>query len=151
MSTAEEFTNQRFSTILMSRPWDNLEASMIANHAACSFLSRDMQLLFLNSLFGPACSGPGQASRRQTPFPFFSVPFCGVDPWVTDYITPLANPPSRSMQSVNLYRMALAGQQACPQAHSSLFLVHLGRSNHPVSQWIYFCLWLRSSYVVGSK
>jgi hypothetical protein len=29
-----------------------------------------MQLLFLNSRFGPACFWPGQASRRQTPFAF---------------------------------------------------------------------------------
>ncbi len=33
---------------------------------------------------------PGQASRRQTPFTFFPQPYCGVDPWVKDYITPLA-------------------------------------------------------------
>jgi hypothetical protein len=42
-------------------------------------------------------SRPGQASCRQTPITSF-----GVDPWVTDYITPLAQPPSRTMQSVTL-------------------------------------------------
>jgi hypothetical protein len=50
---------------------------------------------------GPACFGQGRrrAARHfsQLPYPSF-----GVDPWVTDCITPLANSPSRPMQSDNL-------------------------------------------------
>jgi hypothetical protein len=100
VSTARGFTDRRIAMISMFRPWGNLETSILANHSACNLLARNMQLLFLNSRFGPACSWPGQASRRQTPFAFFPVPYCGVVPWVKDYITPLANSPSRSMQSV---------------------------------------------------
>jgi len=105
----------------------------------------------LKYCFGPAYSGPGQSSRRHTHSKFFPDPFCGVDPWVTASITPLANPPSWPVQSINLYRMALAGQQACPQKHSSLFLVHLRRPQHPVSHRICSCLSLLSSYLVDSK
>ena len=128
----------------------NLEARILPNHAAFISLALNMQLLFLNSRFGSACFWPGQASRRQTPL---SIPYpaCGVDPWVTDYITPLASPPSRPMQSVNQYRMFLAGQQACPQRPLLSFLGHLGRSSHPVSLWIGPYLSLRSSYLVGPK
>jgi hypothetical protein len=35
-------------------------------------------------------------------FYIFPTPSCGGDPWVKDYVTPLAKPPSRPMQSVNL-------------------------------------------------
>jgi|GEM_PF-6006432 len=93
---------------------------------------------------------PGQASRRQTHFAFFPVTYCGVVPWVTDLITPLANPPSRRVLSDNLYCTFLAGQQACPQRLSGPFLVHLRRYKHPVSQRIYSPLSLRSRPLVGS-
>jgi hypothetical protein len=79
---------------------------------------------------------PGQASRRQISFTYFPVPSCGVVTWVTDLITPLATFPSRPMQSDNLCRMILAGQQACPQRLFLPFLGHLNRSYHPVSQRI---------------
>ena len=79
---------------------------------------------------------PGQASCRQTPSTCYPVPDCGVDPWVTDCITPLAKPPSRHVLSDNLYCTFLAGQQACPQRLSLPFLGHLNRSYHPVSQRI---------------
>ena len=70
MSTARGFTNQRIAIVLMFRMWGNLEASIRANHAACSILARIMQLLILNSRFGPACLGQGKrrAARRFLPF-----------------------------------------------------------------------------------
>ena len=43
--------------------------------------------------------GRHRAARHPLPLPY---PHCGVVPWVTDSITPLANPPSRSMQSDNI-------------------------------------------------
>ena len=99
MISARGFRNKHITNILMFLTWGNLEARILPNHAAFISLARNMQLLSFNSRFGPACSWPGQASRRQTPITFFPVPYCGVDLWVTDSITPLANPPSHPMQS----------------------------------------------------
>ena len=130
---------------------DTRSSRILANHAACNLLARNMLLLCLNSRLGSACFWPGQASRRQTLFTFFPQTYCGVVPWVKDYITPIASPPSRPMQSDNLYRTFLAGQQACPQRLSSLFLVHFERSSYPVSHWIYSYLSLRPSYILASK
>ena len=75
MYSARGFTNQRITTILMFRMWGNLEASIRANHAACSILARIMQLLFLNSRFGPACFGQGKrrAARHLLPFSPFHI------------------------------------------------------------------------------
>ena len=54
---------------------------------------------------------PGQASRRHKHFGFCLVPFCGVDPWVTDSITPLATTPAWAMQPDNLYRRPSPGNR----------------------------------------
>jgi hypothetical protein len=150
MSTARGFKDHRISTILMFWMWGYLPARIHTNHAVCFLLARNMQLLFFKFPFWFRMFRPGQASRRQTPFTFFPQTYCGVDPWVEASITPLAKPPSRPMQSDNLYLMVLAGQQACPQRLSSLSLGHLRRPKHRVSLWI-ILLSLRPSYLVGSK
>ncbi|MDA8407661.1 MAG: hypothetical protein M0T73_12515 [Deltaproteobacteria bacterium] len=114
MSTARGFTNKHITNILMFLTWGNLEASIPSNHAAFISRAHNMQLLFLNSRFGPHV--PVQGKRRVARhFLLLPYPYCGVDPWVTDLITPLARSPARSMLSYDLYRMFLAGQQACPQ------------------------------------
>ncbi len=72
MSKARGFTNQRIMIILLFRTSGNLETHILPNHSACSFLARNMQLVFFNPRFGLACSWPGQASRRQRhPLPLF--------------------------------------------------------------------------------
>ncbi len=100
MSIARGFTNKRITNILMFLTWGNLEASILSNHGAFISLAHNMQLLFSNSRFGPHV--PVQGKRRVARhFLLLPYPYCGVDPWVTDLITPLAKPPSRSMQSDN--------------------------------------------------
>ena len=83
MSKARGLTNQRITNVLMFRTWGNLEARILPNHAAFISLAILMQLLFLNSRFGPACFGQGKrrAARRFSLLPY---PSLGVDPWVTD-------------------------------------------------------------------
>jgi hypothetical protein len=77
------------------------EAHLFAHHAAFISLALNMQLLFLNSRFDPACFGQGKrrAARHLLLFP---VTYCGVVPWFTDYITPPANTPSRHVLSDNI-------------------------------------------------
>ena len=133
--SARDFTDQRIYDILddsehreILRPYSPITPLSSPWPATCSFS-------FLISVLVPHVSA--RASVVPPDASLFALPSCGVDPWVTDYITPLANTPSRPMQSDNLYRMFLAWQQACPQRLLRYFLGHLRRSSHPVSQWIY--------------
>ena len=151
MSKARGFTNQRITNILMFLTWGNLEARILPNHAAFISLARNMQLLFFNSRFGPACFGQGKrrAARHLLRFSplHISASILGLRTQ-SRLLLILRHVPCNP---INLYRMFLAGQQACPQGLLSCFLGHLGRSNHPVSQGIYSYLSLRPSYLVGSK
>ena len=75
MSTERGFTNQRITTNFMFRTSGNLEARIVAHHAAFISLALIMQLLFLNSRFGPACFGQGKrrAARHLLPFSPFHI------------------------------------------------------------------------------
>ncbi len=94
---------------------------------------------------------PGQASRRQTSFSFSPFHLAATILGLRTISRLLLNLRHGPCNPINLYRMVLAGQQACPQRLSRPFLSHLGRSNHPVSRRIYSCWSLRPSYLVGSK
>ncbi|MDA8407345.1 MAG: hypothetical protein M0T73_10880 [Deltaproteobacteria bacterium] len=71
MISARGFRNKHITNILMFLTWGNLEASILANHAAFISLARNMQLLFLTSRFGSACFGQGKrrAARHLLLFP----------------------------------------------------------------------------------
>jgi hypothetical protein len=70
MSTARGFTEQKITTILMFWMWRNLEAHILANHAAFISLALIMQLLLLTSRFGPACFGQGKRRAARNPLRF---------------------------------------------------------------------------------
>ena len=55
--------------------WGNLESRILLHHAAFISLARIMQLLFLNSRFGPACFGQGKrrAARHLLRFSPFHI------------------------------------------------------------------------------
>ena len=86
--------------------------------------------------------GRHRGARHPLPLPY---PHCGVDPWVTDSITPLAN------YSVTAHAIRLSVSHVpcratgVPAAAFCTFLGHLRRFSHPVSQWIYSCWSLRPS------
>ena len=109
-----------------------------------------MQLLFLNSRFGPACFGQGKRRAARHPLPF-SQKYCGVDPWVKDYITPLANSPSRPMQSDNSVTHGPCRATGVPAEAFIVFPGPSGHPNHPVPHWIWSNLSSGPSYLVGSK
>jgi len=102
MSKARGFTNQRITNVLMFLTWGNLEARILPNHADCSFLACNMQLLFFNSRFGPVCFLPGQASRRQTPICLCPLHLSASNLGLRTKSRLLLKFPSRSMLSDNL-------------------------------------------------
>jgi hypothetical protein len=70
MSKAREITNQRITDILMFLTWGNLESRILPHHAAFISLARNMQLIFFNSRFGPACFGQGKRRAARSLFRF---------------------------------------------------------------------------------
>jgi hypothetical protein len=135
----------------MFRTWGNLEANYqpttppaISWPATCSYS-------FLIPVLVPHVSARAGVAPPDI-FYIFPTPSCGGDPWVKDYVTPLAKPPSRPMQSVNLcIALSLPGNRRARigfLAHSSSI------SGGPFilfpSRFI-LVLSLRPSVLVGSK
>ena len=109
-----------------------------------------MQLLFLNSRFGPACFSQGKRRAARNPLRFsplhLAASFLGLRTQ-SRLLLHLRHVPCNLIICI---AWSLPGKQACPQRHSRSFLGHLRRYYHPVSLWI-ILLSLRPSYLVGSK
>jgi hypothetical protein len=150
MSTAEEFTNQRFSTPLMSRPGGNLEASMIANHAACSLLSRSMQLFYQVPVLVPHVPDQGKrrAARRLSLYPtLLAASFFGLRA-KSRLLQPLRHVPCNLTICI---ACSFPGNRRARSGFVAYFSSISGGLNILVSQRIYSDLSLRSSYLFGSK
>ena len=100
---------------------DTRSSRILAHHAACTLLARYMQLLYLISFWFRMFLSRAGTVPPDTLYPYPTLIAASILGLRTlSRLLPIT--PSRPMQSDYLYRMFLAGQQACPQrlsAHSS--------------------------------
>ena len=136
------YESMNYEHLDVSDVW-NLEARILPHHAARTLLARNMQSLFLNSRFGPACFGQGKrrAARHLFLFPRSILRRRSLG-YKLNHASCCFSVTAHAIR-YSVLRMVLAGQQACPQGLLSCFLVHLVRFSYPISQRIilvYHCV-----------
>ena len=130
---------------------DTRSSRILANHAAFISLAHNMQLFFFNSRFGPACFGQGKrrAARHISPFSplHLAASILGLRT-ISRLLLTLRHVPCNPIICI---ACSLPGNRRARSGFLAYSSSISGGHNHPVSQWIYSCLSLRSSYLVGSK